>query len=83
MTQLEKLKEKLSSGIVMFSYRKTNGEIRNACGTNNVNCTPLFNQSNKTRKDSLRVCDYYDLTKQNWRRFKEEELIRIGSHVLA
>jgi hypothetical protein len=79
--QVKKLINKLNDGVVIFTYRKTNGEVRNAAGTNNPNCLaatqPVINDSTKS------TIKYFDVVKQDWRSLKVDNIVRIGSSVLA
>lgn len=75
----DKLVEKLNAGVVCFTFRKKNGEIRYAAGTNNQNCmdeTPVANTSNT-------LINYFDLTKRAWRNVSKGNIMRIGSAVNA
>jgi hypothetical protein len=78
----EKLIEKLSSGIVLFTYRKQNGEIRYAAGTTNEEVIPLECKSRNVAmanvKDNIR---YYDYMSIGWRSLKKDNIVRIMSSV--
>lgn len=83
LTLPEKLSQKLNSGIVTFSYRKSNGEIRYAAGTT---CTALIptdkqpkgNGSSFTTPTTQR---YYDFVAMNWRSLKKDEILQIRATV--
>ena len=70
-----KLKVALHQGPVQFSYKKKNGEIRQAIGTLH-NVAPLLVGSDKFQKDILTL-RYYDLEKEDFRSMKMNNLISI------
>lgn len=81
---IQKLEEKLSTGIVLFNYRKKNGEVRYAAGTIHSDLIP----SAKAPKNASTFlhpktgnANYYDLLAGDWRSFNPSELIRINSSV--
>lgn len=79
-SKAEKLVEKLSNGVVCFEFRKINGEIRYAAGTNNASCLP---QNEVPASNTNSNVGYYDLTKRAWRTCKADSIMRIGSAVNA
>ena len=71
-----KLRIALYQGPVQFSYKKKNGEIRQAIGTLH-NITPLLVGSNKFNSDILTL-RYYDLEKEAFRAMKVNNLVFIN-----
>lgn len=72
----ELIKEKLASGDVHFTYRKTDGTEREAYGTRNTGIIKDYNATpsgNGTEKNG--VITYYDLNSKGWRSFKIENFI--------
>lgn len=76
---VDRLVEKLHKEIVAFSYRKSNGEIRNAIGTLDASKNEdLANYvSSGNVKEKTGVTSYWDVNKNGWRSFKNENLIEI------
>ena len=74
---IQRLKNALHKGAVKFSYKKVNGEIRDAYGTLNVEVMGEENQphGNSNYSVSDDVIRYYDLNSKGWRSFKAENLI--------
>ena len=68
-----KLKMSLHQGPVQFSYKKQNGEVRQAIGTLH-NVEPLLVGSSKFSNDILTL-RYYDLEKEGFRAMKMSNLI--------
>lgn len=75
----DQLTKRLASGIVKFAYKKRNGDIRVATGTNvpqniwNMGgefADVGYNFSNKATR-------YYDLDKNGFRSFSKENLLEI------
>ena len=70
----ENLRERMKNGIVVFSYWKKNGEIREAIGTL---CPLLIPEEDKPKceNEEMRKCEnfssftYYDINKKAWRSF--------------
>ena len=71
-----KLRIALCQGPVQFSYKKKNGEIRQAIGTLH-NITPLLVGSNKFNSDILTL-RYYDLETKDFRSMKISNLISVN-----
>lgn len=69
-----KLKAKLTSGIVSFTYTKLDGSIRHAMGTINVTLVPPVHGVKKT--DNLTQV-YFDTEKNQWRSFKKFNLVSV------
>lgn len=71
-----KLRTALHQGPVQFSYKKKNGEVRQAIGTLH-NIEPLLVGSDKFQSDILTL-RYYDLEKQDFRAMKINNLISVS-----
>ena len=72
----EQIIETLSSGDVRFTYRKKNGTEREAYGTRNTDIITLNDAMPKgTGTEKIGVIAYYDLEKQGWRSFNEENFV--------
>ena len=67
-----KLKSKLLSGVVEFSFTKKDGSIRKAIGTLE---TSLFDYEAKGGKGNNKTIAYYDLEAKGFRCFKIENLV--------
>ena len=67
-----KLKSKLLSGVVEFSFTKKDGSIRKAIGTLE---TSLFDYESKGGKGNNKTIAYYDLEAKGFRCFKIENLV--------
>lgn len=70
-----KLKKELSERVVMFYFRKVNGEIRQAYGTLMANIVPATAGNRKTNNENQ---IYFDTEKLGWRSFKKVNLISIA-----
>jgi uncharacterized protein YgiM (DUF1202 family) len=72
------LKKKLHEGAVEFSYKKKNGDIRDAVGTLN---SEVYGDENKPKGTGYEADEsqirYYDLNSEGWRSFIAENLISI------
>lgn len=71
----ERLLECLINGVCEFSYEKSDGSIRNARGTLNVDMCPETKGTEKKPNESIQV--YYDLDKESWRCFKKDKLVDV------
>lgn len=70
-----KLVSKLSKSVAHFTYRKANGELREAIGTlRDGNFQYSF--KGKEVKEKLDVIKYYDLVSDAWRSFRIERLVQ-------
>lgn len=73
---LHKIKTKMRIGEVHFSYKKTDGSIREALGTLNLNMIPqdasTFTGNYTKNPDQVR---YYDIESRGWRSFNIYNLI--------
>jgi len=66
---------KLLDGRVSFTFRKANGEIREAIGTTNGQLFDYAATGNNYRKELPDVIPYFDLEKDSWRAFRIERLM--------
>ena len=75
---IEQLKKKLRSGqIVKFAYLKSNGDIRVAYGTTNVDFVKDKVCGWGESRENYATSAYYDLEKGGWRSFRWENLIAV------
>ena len=75
---IEQLKKKLRSGqIVKFAYLKSNGDIRVAHGTTNVDFVKDKIRGWGESRENYATSAYYDLVKGGWRSFRWENLIAV------
>ncbi len=75
---IEQLKRKLRSGqIVKFAYLKSNGDIRVAYGTTNVDFVKDKIRGWGESRENYATTAYYDLEKGGWRSFRWENLIAV------
>lgn len=75
---VEQLKKKLRSGqIVKFAYLKSNGDIRVAHGTTNVDFVKDKIRGWGESRENYATTAYYDLEKGGWRSFRWENLIAV------
>lgn len=75
---IEQLKKKLRSGqIVKFAYLKSNGDIRVAYGTTNVDFVKNKIRGWGDSRENYATSAYYDLEKGGWRSFRWENLIAV------
>lgn len=64
----------MRNGVVAFSYRKTNGSIRNAYGTLNF----LPGTKPRARKEpSYKTITYFDVEKDQFRSFRVENFMSL------
>ena len=76
----ESFRLKLQNGIYRFSYFKTDGSIREATGTLNMELIPEDKRPSFQGEDSGRILPpgvftYYDLEKKAWRSFRYDNFI--------
>ena len=71
-----KLKVALHQGPVQFTYKKKDGEMRNAIGTLH-NVEHLFVGSDKFQNDIFTL-RYYDLEKEDFRAMKMNNLVSVN-----
>lgn len=77
---LKEFKEALKEGKVTFTYKKVNGEVREALGTLNgkfSNTLESYKTKNENQKTTPGVIKYFDLNSDGWRSFKEENFIEM------
>ena len=78
--ELDYLVIQLKNGVVRFSYRKTDGSVREAVGTLNPAILDLFTGSDKPKSRNQGSPDcvhYFDLERKGWRCFCPENLITV------
>lgn len=72
----EQIIEELKTGIKKFSFTKTDGTIREAKGTRNIDIITEENALPKgIVKDNDTIIKYYDVDKGGWRSFKVDNFI--------
>ena len=74
------IRKRLKLNVIKFAYKKKNGDIRYATGTNNVmllNEMYGLNIKSFDSKDRGDLINYYDLGKKGWRCFNENMLTEI------
>ena len=75
----ESFRLKLQNGIFRFSYFKTDGSIREATGTLNLELIPEEhrpkNDGSTAKEPAPGVFTYYDLEKKSWRSFRCDNFI--------
>lgn len=77
---LKEFKEALKEGKVTFTYKKVNGEVREALGTLNDKFSATlesYKVKNENQKTTPGVIKYFDLNSDGWRSFKEENFIEM------
>ena len=67
----EHLRKWMQSGIVTFSFWKSDGSIREARGTLNLSLVPedMHPKGTKSSIVNWSIVNYFDLDKQEWRSF--------------
>lgn len=76
---VETLNELLNKGVVKFSYKKKNGEVRNAIGTKNFDYVSenfgdeMLPKGGNTYTDE--VIRYFDTNSEGWRSFRKENFL--------
>jgi hypothetical protein len=76
------LRAAMGVGIVRFVYRKMDGSLRIALGTNDDQLIPSANIPKGTRRMPENMISYWDLTAQDWRSCKTERIERIEAIVV-
>jgi hypothetical protein len=76
-TLAQELRSALQNGRVDFSFRKTNGEIRQAYGTTKFDFIPEENLPKGTGTPTAGTVKFFDLEKQEWRSCREDSIISI------
>ena len=74
---LVRFREQLSRKIISFDYYKSDGSIHRAVGTLNMNLIPenLRPKGIENRHPVYTSFTYFDLTKNNWRSFRINNLL--------
>lgn len=74
---LETLRECMQHSVVRFSYKKTNGEVRDALGTLNPATIEEHGGSlpNGTGKAPTDTFPYWDVNSEGWRSFRRENFV--------
>ena len=67
----------LKEGEVKFTYKKMNGELREARGTRNINMIPETDCPTGKGNSCSYCTNYYDLDKKAWRRLLDCNLVSI------
>ena len=80
---LQKLNHVLKTeNVVYFSYKKKNGELRNARGTKKLDRIKSIDENAiPTGEGNIKIgiVTYFDLDKSDWRSFREELLVSLDS----
>lgn len=72
----EQIIETLTSGVVSFKYTKKDGSERIASGTRHMDFIRTQGAEPKgTGTEKIGVITYYDLEKEGWRSFAEENFV--------
>ena len=84
-SDLEQLRECMQHSVVRFSYKKTNGEVRDALGTLNVKEIEdrggnLPKGTGETPTDTF---PYWDVNSGGWRSFRKENFVWADIDALA
>lgn len=77
-TDIKAFKEALKSGVVNFKFNKKDGTVREAKGTINSELIPetqLSNRTSRTYTHNPNVVKFFDIEKEGWRSFNEENFI--------
>lgn len=75
--QLYRFSQILKSGVVAFSYFKTDGSIRNAYGTLSDIPENILHGGKRMTKPSYKTFSYFDVEKNAFRCFRIENLISV------
>lgn len=75
MIDIKDFKEALHNNVVEFSFTKKDGSTREARGTLLENFITTTSTSTNSKKKPANIIAYWDLDKEGWRSFKEENLI--------
>lgn len=75
MIDIKDFKRALKNNIVEFSFTKKDGTTREAKGTLLESYITVSSTSTNTRKKPEGIVAYWDLDKEGWRSFKQENLI--------
>lgn len=74
------LRKKLQEGVVKFTYKKVNGDIREATGTTNLDHIQEGDHPKGTGTAKPGIVNYYDTEKMAWRSFHEDQLIDVDTN---
>jgi hypothetical protein len=78
---MKKLRNRLKLSVVKFSYKKKNGDTRQATGTNNIELLNVVFGLDMKQTTSNNISDdltiYYDVEKMGWRCLRNENLLEI------
>lgn len=72
---VETLIENLSEGVVSFKYRKSDGSLREAKGTTNLNLIPEANRPATTVVTDGPAISYFDVDANGWRSFRRDSVV--------
>ena len=78
----QEIVDALNEGLVNLQFKKVNGELRNMCGTRNLNIIAEEYHpkgEGKTISDPDSVVTLFDVEANGWRSFRVENLIEYRS----
>lgn len=81
---MKDIKNLLENGVVTFTFKKANGEMRTATGTRVLDPEVATGYTSSDAPKGERsafpgVIPYWDLDKQAWRSLREDSLVSIDS----
>ena len=79
---IQELKEKMRGGVVNFTYKKKDGTTREANGTTNLDLIPEDNHPKGAYIKPVSIVNYWDVDKEAWRSFKEENFVKINGYAV-
>lgn len=76
------IRQRLNLSVVKFSFKKKNGDLRQATGTTNISLlNELFDLNLEEKEQSEQQRNgttlYYDLGSKGWRCFKDDNFIQV------
>lgn len=74
--ELKAMRHAMTTGIIRFAYMKSNGKIRYAVGTLQIDAVKA-NTKGGNRSKNPNVFSYLDLQRMAWRSFRVENFIGI------
>lgn len=78
MNTVTTLRKNLKNGIAHFTYKKVNGELREAYGTTKKEFAgDDFETPQSLREPRPNLVTYWDIDECGWRSFKEENFVEI------
>ncbi len=78
----KKLENKLKTGVVCFTFRKKDGTIRYAAGTQDLSIVPVEKHPKKTGNlGTATNISFYDFNKMSFRSLVRANVVRINSTV--